>query len=483
MSDRDTLESEYLALKLAEDYWRAESSLSHFIRAAWHVLEPGREYLHNWHVDCIADHLEAVKAGEIRKLIINMPPRSMKSISVTVCFPVWLWITDPGKRFFSASYAESLAIKHNVDRREIIRSKWFQSVWGDRFKLSDDQDQKSLFKNDHRGQMYATSVGGGGTGEGGDIIIIDDPVNPKMAASDTLRDHANTWRDGTVTTRKNDKKKSAEIIVMQRLHQKDLTGHVLSKVDDPEPWTHLCLEGQSTSNKVYSFPHSGRKVEVKEGEYLHPDREGEKEHKQARVDLGELGYLSQYQQDPRISTEGFFQRSWWKRYKALPLDRNRRVMFIDCAEKPGISTDYTVMSVWDETSTGFNLVDVWRKRVAFPELKAAAIDNFNAHKPDSVVIEDKSAGVQLIQELKAKTSLPVIEYNPGSRDKVVRASGATPTVEAGNCYLPADRPWVELFISEHEKFPNDDHDDQVDTTSMMVEYFRGSAQQPRIRDL
>lgn len=180
---------------------------------------------------------------------------------------------------------------------------------------------------------------------------------------------------------------------------------------------------------------------------------------------------------------GFFKRSWWRRYRELPKDRTMRVQFWDCASKPGVSNDFSVCATWDQTPSGFYLVDLWAERVAFPELERACRDQAALHSPNAIVIEDKSSGTQLIQCLRASSTLPIIPYDPGLRDKVVRAGGAQPTVEAGNCYLPENRPWVELFISRHEKFPNDEHDDEVDTTSMMVEYFRRPVAQPRIRTL
>lgn len=480
MRDRDLEEAEYLALLEAEDYARAEASLAHFIKSAWKVLEPTTPYLHNWHIDCISEHLEAVRLGQIRKLIINMPPRYMKSIAVSVCFPVWLWLHDPSRRFICGSFADDLATKLSVDRRTVIQSPWYQAAWSKKFTMAKDQNQKTVFENDKRGRMVSTSVGGSIIGEGGDILIIDDPINPKLAASDKVREGANTWRDQSMSTRKNNKKTAAEIIVMQRLHQKDLTGHVLAKKDEPEPWTHLCLEGRSTKTRHFIFPVSKREKVYAEGEYLHPEREGEKEHKQAKADLGSLGYLSQYGQDPRTSESGFFQRKWWKFYGELPMNRIQRVTFVDCAEEPGISNDFTVFATWDRTESGFYLVDLWTDKVTFPALLSAAKNIYAQHRPHALLIEKKSAGTQLIQMLQAETTIPVLIFIP-TTSKVVRATGAQPAVEAGNCHLPIGRPWVELFLSRHEKFPNDDHDDEVDTTSMMVEFFRKAGPGPRIR--
>lgn len=472
------LEAEYLALLQAEDYARAEKSLAHFLKGAWEVLEPATHYVHGWHIDCLAEHLEAVYLGQIRRLIVNMPPRELKSILCTVAYPAWVWTKSPAMRFIAASYSASLSIKHSVDRRTLIESAWYQRGWGKRFQLRPDQNQKSEFENDKRGGMLATSVGGSAIGKGMDTGLLDDPVNPAEAASEKAREAANNWIDQGFLTRFNDKRTGSAICVMQRLHEKDPTGHLLSKGG----WHHLCLPQEATKKTIVVFPISKRKVTRAEGEALNPERTGPKEIAEMKLDLGSAGYQAQHQQDPRPSAGGFFKRKWWKRYRELPMNRIRRVQFWDCAEQPGLTNDFSVCATWDETPTGYYLVDLWVQRVAFPELQAACKDLFAQHRPDAVVIENKSAGTQLLQNL-ADSKLPLIPYEPGQRSKIVRAAGAQPTVESGNCYLPEDRAWIELFLSRHEKFPNDEHDDEVDTTSMMVEYFRTPAAEPGIRIL
>lgn len=475
----EEIEAEYLALAEAENYFRAERSLSHFIRSAWPILEPKNPFVHNWHIDCVSEYLEAVQLGQIRRLIINEPPRNLKSIQVTVAFPPWSWIRTPERRFMSASYAEDLSIKHNVDRRAVIESAWFQRGWGSRFQMARDQNQKSEFMNDHRGHMIATSVGGSATGKGADVIVVDDPLNPKMAKSDMLRESSNAWFDQTITTRLDNKKTGAIILVMQRLHEKDLTGHLLAKGG----WEHLCLPAEAPKKTVIYFPISKRERVREEGEILNPGREGPAELAAMKRDLGSAGYQGQYQQDPTPAAGGFFKRDWWKRYRELPKQIHRRVMFIDCAEEPGISNDFTVIATWFSAPAGHYAKSVWREKVAFPQLVSAVLDIAALEKPDAIVIENKSAGRQLIQYLRQKTTLPVLKFEPGQRSKVVRAAAAQPTVEAGNCYLPENSDWVELFISEHERFPNSEHDDQVDTTSMMAEHFRVAAPEPGIRIL
>jgi predicted phage terminase large subunit-like protein len=475
--DDPAFEAEYLVLLEAEDYARAEASLSHFIKASWHVLEPGTPFLDNWHIDYVAEHLEAVYSGEIKRLLINEPPRHMKSIQCTVCFPAWTWIKKPELRIVSASYSGALSIKHNTDRRSIIESPWYQRAWGRRFSLSADQNQKSEFMNSRRGHMLATSVGTTALGKGGNILIWDDPINPQDAASEKGIEEASIWLRNFVT-RLDNKKSDAIIGTMQRLSAKDPSAQALAEGG----WTHICLPAEAPRKTIIIFPKSGRQVVREEGELLWPEREGPAEIAMMKKALGPY-YGGQYNQDPKPQDGGFFNRSWWKYYKELPMRRIRRVQFWDCAEKPGVTNDFSVCATWDQTESGYYLVDCFAGKLSFPALKATAKSQYAAHSPDAVVIEDKSAGVQLIQELQADTTLPVLLYDPGQRDKIVRAAGAQPTVMAGNCYLPESRPFVEVFLSRHEKFPNDDHDDEVDTTSMMVEFFKSGIAVPRVRSL
>lgn len=167
---------------------KAERNLSDFIRQAWPIIEPGTTYIHNWHIDLISEYMEAINAGQITRLVINMPPRHMKSLHITVCYPAWTWVRHPEKRFIKVSYSDSLSRKQNVLARDIIMSPWYQQNWGGKFNLKADVNRQNEFKNDHQGMMFSTSVGGALTGEGGDVIILDDPQNPLQANSETERE-------------------------------------------------------------------------------------------------------------------------------------------------------------------------------------------------------------------------------------------------------------------------------------------------------
>ena len=248
---------------------KAERSLPDFIQQAWQVIEPGTEYIDNWHIHLIGEYMEAVNAGQIRRLIINIPPRHMKSLEVTVCYPVWTWIKHPEKRFIKVSYSDSLSRKHNIIARDIITSPWYQARWGDRFRLKEDVNRQTEFKNTSQGFMISTSVGGALTGEGGDVIIIDDPQNPLMANSETERESSVNFFKNTLQTRLNNPQTGAFIVIMQRLHENDLTGHILS---EQLGYEHLCLPAIAEKKTIITFPMSGKEIIREPGDILNPGR-------------------------------------------------------------------------------------------------------------------------------------------------------------------------------------------------------------------
>src|SRR5580704_7778756 len=225
-------------LKLEREY--ATRSLREFVRQAWHVVQPFTPFVPGWHIDAICDHLEAVTRGKIRNLLINIPPRHMKSLLVSVFWPAWEWILLPERRFLYSSYAATLSIRDSVKCRTLIGSPWYQRFWGDRFALSSDQNTKTRFNNDRSGYRIATSVGGAATGEGGDRIVCDDPHNVQEAESDSIRKTTTDWYDVVMSTRVNDPRTAAKVVVMQRCHQRDLSGHLLAQGG----WELLCLPAE-----------------------------------------------------------------------------------------------------------------------------------------------------------------------------------------------------------------------------------------------
>ena len=208
---------------------KAENSLIEFMRQAWDIIEPGTTYVDGWHLHAICDHLQAVSEGKIRNLIINMPPRHCKSILVAVMWPVWTWIRHPEFRWLYASYSGNLSMRDSLKCRRLIQSAWFQERWGEKFGLIGDQNTKTFYENDKYGYRFATSVGGTTTGMGGSAIVVDDPHSAMEAQSDVIREGVLEWWDQAMSTRLNNPKTGAKVIVMQRLHERDLTGHLLKQ--------------------------------------------------------------------------------------------------------------------------------------------------------------------------------------------------------------------------------------------------------------
>jgi len=480
--DESQLLNKLLKLQETEVVEACKTSLGAFTKLMWHLIEPSTPYKHTWHIDALNEHLEAVTKGQIRNLIINIPPRHMKSVSVSVMWPTWVWITRPESRWIFGSYSHNFALRDASRMRSILKSPIFQRLFKPQWTFLDDQDQKTKFENSVRGFRFTTAVGGIVTGEGGDFLVADDPINALDAESEVAREAAYQWWTKAMSTRGNDPKKVAKVVVMQRLHEKDLAGRLLSEFSGM--YEELILPAEYDGpRKVTSIGWTDPRKE--KGELMWPEHFGRPELEELKKNLGSRGTSAQLQQNPKPADGGLFKRHWWGAYKEQPLDIETIVQFWDCANKPGISNDYSICATWAKTPKGFFLLDLWREKVEAPDLERAAVRNFNKWMPSAVVIEDKANGTPLIQYLRrSHRHIPVLPYNPQARDKQVRASAATPTVESGNCYLPADAAWCEAFISEHEKFPNADHDDMVDTTSMFVEYFLRRANfQPRVRSL
>ena len=247
---------------------QAARSLRAFVEQAWPVLEPTTPFLPNWHIDLVCEHLEAITAGETTRLLINLPPRYMKSLLVSVFWPVWEWIASPSRRWICVSYSDALSLKLSLDRRTLVQSEWYQARWGHTVQLSSDQNVKGEFRNTRQGVMCATSVGGSATGKGGDRIIVDDLHNPQQADSDAQREAALRFFRETLSTRLDTPKTGAIVVVMQRLHEADLSARCLEL-----EYRHLCLPVEADVATDIVFPVSGRVVTRAPGHLLWPARE------------------------------------------------------------------------------------------------------------------------------------------------------------------------------------------------------------------
>ena len=468
----------------------AERNLSEFTRQAWDIIEPGIPYLHNWHIDAMSEYLMACKKGQITRLLINMPPRYMKSIEVTVMFPAWVWIDEPTKRFINLSYSQTLSTNHSVARRNIIQSPWYQSRWP--LKLSDDQNLKTRYQNEHKGFMFATSIGGMLTGDGGDYIIVDDPHNPQQAESDAERQTALNFFKMTLPTRLNDKRKGVMIVVMQRLHENDISGYVLEQGG----WEHLNLQGIAEGRQKIIFPISKREIIREDGDLLWPEREGPKEIEQVKKDLGSYAFSGQYQQRPSPAEGGMFKRHWWRYWKPkglslppvtmrlengetinieavdLPDKFDRQLQSWDMTFKDTDGSDYVCGGVWQSYGADIFAVDAIHERMDFIDtIKAFEAMCKKWPKATTKLVEDKANGPAVIAMLRHKIGGIIAVEPEGS--KQARAFAVTPLCESGNVYLPHPyvAPWTNELIEECAGFPNAAHDDYVDMVSQALKRF------------
>lgn len=451
----------------------AERGLAEYVKQAWRVIEPHTALYWNWHIELICEYLEALHAGQIQDLIINEPPRHMKSTVCSVCFPSWVWIREPGHQFLTASYGSDLATRDSVKSRRIIESAWYQARWGDRFKLTTDQNVKTRYENDQGGHRIATSVGGGATGDGGDTIIVDDPHNIQEIYSKTKRRTVQRWWDEVISTRRNNPSTARRLVIMQRGHQDDLIGHLI-KVGGYEM---LVIPTEAEKKTVHRFPISGREVHREEGDLLWPDRFNAEFVTKEKPRMGTFAWSAQYQQHPVPITGGLLKRDWWKFYKVLPGDVEPFTQSWDTASKEGQSNDYSVCITATRNETGIYLTDLWRDKVLFPALKVAARGQFTRYNAMAVLIEDKSSGIALQQSLQHDSLMPIQPVQV-DRDKVSRVSAISPTIEAGNVWLPEDAWWTQILIDECADFPNGENDDMVDALSQLLCHYLNFVKNP-----
>lgn len=442
-----------------------------FFVEAFNTVDPGAVLKMNWHIEYICEYLEACWEREIRKLILNIPPRFMKSNLSTVAFPAWGLGKDASEKFMCASYSGKLSIKHSVDTRLIIESDWYKLLFP-KTKIAKDQNAKDKFQTTERGHRIATSVGGSATGDGGNFLIQDDPINPKMAMSEAERNTANEWIDQTWSTRKNDPKTAVELIVMQRLHVKDPTGKMLTEDDG---WTQVTIPQEAETAQIITFPRTGKIITRKKGGLLHEDRVGVEEVASFKKRLGSYGYSSQQQQRPSPKGGGIIKLDWFQRYDVAPSMKSHYKMrlSLDTANKDKEINDPSVCGAWITTDAGHYLIDVWKDRVVYPVLKRKVKNLLEKWRPTECIIEDKASGQQLIQDLRVETTFNIIPIDPtGQGDKLVRLSNESPAIEAGNVWLPNKAPWLFDYETEMENFPNSEHFDQADMTSQFLRRVR-----------
>ena len=464
-----------------------------FIRLGWSVVEPEGSFTDGWHIRALCSHLEKVMTGEIRRLLITMPPRHMKSLACAVFFPAWAWIQRPEMRFLFSSYSQDLSFRDSIACRNIIASDWYQARWGDRFKLSAAENQVHQFSNTKTGRRQATSVGAKGTGLGGSIIVVDDPHDVKKAESEEIRSKTTRWWDETMASRVNDPRTGAFIIIQQRVHENDLAGHVMKR-RQRMPYTHLCLPAEFEPDHPHRWAGDPR---VEPGELLWPEHMPRAELEELKESLGPFSVAGQLQQRPTPREGGLFKRRWFEIASDLPPGTISWVRGWDLAASvkqiAKSSPDYTAQVLMGRVRhTGKFVIGEamhWRcepdevRRLVRQKAETPAFGTPCKHVKISIPQDPGQAGKDQARQYATMLAGWSVAIEPQTGDKATRAMGFAAQAAAGNVTIVAGDWDLEAFLAELTGFPNAEHDDfcdaassafnrLLDGTTGMLDYYR-----------
>lgn len=461
MARPEPTQQEKLAALLRGDF-------ASFIAKSFNTVSPGKTFLPNWHVRAIAHQLERVRRGEVKRLIITMPPRMLKSISASVAFPAFLLGHDPTTRIVAVSYAEELAEKLARDSRMVMESEWYRDLFP-ATRLSRSKSAGLDYETTRRGGRLSTSVGGALTGRGGSIIVVDDPQKPLDAMSRIKRANTIEWFRNTISSRLDDKRVGAIIIVMQRLHVEDLAGHLLEQGG----WTHLNLPAIATRDDEIETGR-GTVHRRRAGEPLHATLEPLTVLEGIKADMGSAIFSAQYQQAPVPEDGGPVKPHWFGSYIGEPpaAPPGQIIQSWDLAVKDGERNDYTVCITAHAKGNAIHVLDVYRARLDYPSQRKEVIAQARKFKADVLLIEDAASGSPLVADLRhlkepgVPTPIPIKAR--GSKEE--RLTVQSSRIEAGDVLLPPLAPWRDDFLTEFKAFPGGHHDDQVDALSQLLDW-------------
>jgi len=465
----------------------ATRSFKWFVKLAWPQIDPA-PLVWNWHVEAVCDHLQAVTEGRIKRLIINIPPGHAKSMLVSVLWPAWVWVRRPQWQVLCASYDVALSTRDSVKCRELMRTEWYRQWFrkGSPFETCfpwefvDDQDQKTYYSNNKGGHRVAIGVGGKGTGLRGDALLIDDAMKADDAHSKLERDKVIRWKTETMASRFNDAKHASQVLIMQRLHEEDLTGFLLKQGG----WQHLCLPSEFETDRrstTYEQLPGGRKFwsdpRTREGELLFPQkfpREVLDDLKSGRG-MGSYAYAGQHQQRPVPAEGGLIKKEWFNRRwmmpgeqpvdglhcRPLPETFDTYTIWVDAAFKGTADSDRVAIGVFGSKGADQYLLELKWDQMGFVDTVKALLDlRSRWRRVTGIYIEDKANGSAIIDTLKG--SVPGIIAVQPEGGKEARIAAASAFIEAGNLWLPLNELWVNDMIAEACSFPKAPHDDSID---------------------
>lgn len=474
---------------------RCQDNLRAFVKEAWPVVEPGVPYVHGWHIDAICDHLSAVATGDIRKLLINIPPRCAKSTLCAILFPAWIWIKSPERRFLFSSYDLKLSMRDSRKCRSLLGSTWYQRPWANKFKILTNkggQDTKQRFDNDKGGYRIATATDVGTTGDGGDIVCYDDLNNVKEMTSEAYIEGVIYFHEHVMPSRVNDPKTSCRISIQQRSHERDITGHIL---ETEHGWDHLVIPMEfEGSTKTTSIGWSDPRVNA--GELMWPERFGPTEIEPLKKNA--IVWSGQYQQHPSPGEGAMFKREYWNFWNPptaprladgsfapvvirapgqpviekipveIPPAFEQVVQSWDMAFKDEADNDLVAGHAWGRIAANTYLFDRESDQWDFVKT-VAAVRRLSVRVPcPEKLIEDKANGPAVISTLK--NEIPGLIPVTPEGGKVSRANAVSPYCQSGNVYLPNPNlyPWVWEMIEQFANFPRGRHDDDVDAMTQAL---------------
>jgi predicted phage terminase large subunit-like protein len=445
------------------------TDLASFIHRTFRELVPGESYLPNWHIDAIAEHLMQCARGDIKRLVITIPPRSLKSIAASVAFSAWVLGRQPHRKLICASYSQELSGQLSVNCRSIMGAEWY----GDLFPgvLLPGKHKQNLIRTSEGGMRLATSVSGTMRGFGGDMIILDDPLKGIEMISKAERTRVAEWYDSVVVGRLNNKNEGVIILIMQRIHEDDLVGHVMER----EEWVELKIPAIAPERQSYLVGR-GLYYPREAGEVIQAERESREHLDQVLRSIGSYNFAAQYQQEPVPLAGNLFRRAWFQRYQPdVTREFDQVVQSWDTGITGDESSDYSVCTTWGIIGQDCYLIDVFRRQLEYPDLKRHVIALAERHRPTTILIEAAGTGRPLVQELRRETELRPIAVKVKG-DKEVRAISSQAKVEGGHVLLLDGAPWLSIYLDEMAAFPGGRHDDQVDSTTQFLRWMIARSQ-------
>ena len=487
-----------------------EESLSAFVRRAWHVVEPGAEYVHGWHIDFICNHLEAITnglqfddGGYYNRLLINVPPGTMKSLLTNVFWPAWEWgpRNMPHLRYVCTSHSQNLAVRDSTKMRRLIQSDWYQARWGDRVRLAGDQNAKTKFENTATGFREAVAFESM-TGVRGDRVIIDDPHSVDGASSEAMRESTIETFLEAIPSRLTNPVKSAIVVIMQRLHEEDVSGVILDK---GLGYDHIMLPMRYDPGRAAPTLLGFEDPREEEGELLFPERFPLEVVERDEAVMGPYATAGQFQQSPEPRGGGVIKREWWQLWEQPsypPFDYI--IAAIDTAYTTKAENDPSAMTVWGIWSGGDQaaqitraptsegemiavlnrtyseerpramLMHAWQDRLELHELVEKVQETMGRYGVDKLLVENKASGYSVAQEIRrlyGYEDFAVQLVDPKGNDKLARLFSIQHLFAEGLIYAP-ERSWADMVINQAAQFPKAKHDDLVDTISLALRYLR-----------